>query len=413
MWLAPLEPVSRRAETLFLNAPDSVKVWVERRYATLILDSLQRVDSTVTSISFELQPPEAPSVSGAGAAPAPNPTHVFDRFVIGPGNHLAHTAALAVAEAPSEAYNPLFLHGAPGLGKTHLLGAIANYLAQHVPELTVRYTNAEAFTAEFVAALRQNGTTEFKQRYREIDVLLIDDIQFIAGKQHTEEEFFHTFNALHESGSQIVLSADRMPGEISSLADRLSDRFEWGLTAELDSPDLATRLSVLRHLVSEAGFDLAEQEESLALLAARVQTNLRQLRGALTRTVAEASLRSTALTPDLIGRIFPVTQNEPPRITPEIIRERTATHFHTDVETLISRRRDRRTSTARNIAMYLTREMTDLSYPQIAALYGGRDHSTVISSIERVNSTLAVDPETTAAVDALRAVLHNGPDLVG
>ncbi len=240
MWLAPLEPVSLRDGTLFLHAPDSVRVWVERRYAQLVLDCLRRLDPAVTAVSFDPRPQEPVTPKGSVAAPAPNPTHLFDRFVIGPGNHLAHAAALAVAEAPSEAYNPLFLHGAPGLGKTHLLGAIANYLKQHVPELTVRYTNAEAFTAEFVTALRENGTTEFKRRYRDIDVLLIDDIQFIAGKPHTEEEFFHTFNALHESGSQIVLSADRMPTEISTLADRLSDRFEWGLTAELVNPDMAT-----------------------------------------------------------------------------------------------------------------------------------------------------------------------------
>lgn len=407
MWLAPIQPVSRRADTLILTAPDSVRIWVERRYAGLILKSLKRVDNSFSKVTFD----QALMLTGAtavpGNTPAPNPTHIFDRFVIGPGNHLAHAAALAVAEAPSEAYNPLFLHGAPGLGKTHLLGAIANYLNQHVPELTVRYTNAEAFTAEFVTALREKGTVEFKRRYREIDVLLIDDIQFIAGKQHTEEEFFHTFNALHESGSQIVLSADRTPAEISTLADRLSDRFEWGLTAEVVSPDMATRLSVLRHLVTEAGLDVAEQEESLALLAGRVQTNLRQLRGALTRTVAEASLRSTTLSPDLIGQVFPAPLRDAPKVSPEIIRDQTARHFRTDVETLVSRRRDRRTSTARNVAMFLTREMTDLSYPQIAALYGGRDHSTVISSIERINSTLATDPDTTAAVDSLRAVLHS------
>jgi chromosomal replication initiator protein len=409
MWLAPLEPVGRRADTFFLRAPDSVRVWAERRYGALILEALRRVDSGIARVSFDHYSDEVRSDSAAGSSPAPNPTHVFDRFVIGPGNHLAHAAALAVAEAPSEAYNPLFLHGEPGLGKTHLLGAIANYLEEHVPELTVRFTNAESFTAEFVSALKANGTQEFKRRYRDIDVLLIDDIQFIAGKPHTEEEFFHTFNALHEGGSQIVLSADRSPGEISTLADRLSDRFEWGLTAELVNPDMATRLSVLRHLVTEAGFEVADQEEALALLARRVQTNLRQLRGALTRAVAEASLRSTPLTPSLVGKVFPAPEKSPEHVSPEQIREVTAGHFKTDVDNLQSRRRDRRTSVARNVAMYLTREMTDLSYAQIAALYGGRDHSTVISSIERVTSRLASDPEITTAVDKLRASLHNEP----
>ena len=405
MWMAPLEPVGRRADTLFLNAPDSVKVWVERRYAGLILHALKSVDDTLTRISFE-QSPGDPGAEGV-VGPASNPTHVFDRFVIGPGNHLAHAAALAVAEAPSEAYNPLFLHGDPGLGKTHLLGAIANYLRQNVPELTVRFTNAESFTAEFVAALKANGTEEFKSRYRDIDVLLIDDIQFIAGKPRTEEEFFHTFNALYEAGSQIVLSADRSPGDISTLAERLSDRFEWGLTAELFRPDMATRLTVLRHLVSEAGFEVADQEEALALLARRVQTNLRQLRGALTRAVAEASLGSNPLSPGLVSRVFPATEHSERHVTPELVRETVARHFSIDVETLESRKRDRRTSNARSIAMFLTREMTDLSYPQIAALYGGRDHTTVISSIDRVNSLLATDPDLTTAVDRIRGVIHS------
>jgi chromosomal replication initiator protein len=410
MWLAPLVPAGRRADTLFLHAPDSVRTWVERRYGGLILHALRGVDDSVSAVSFQT-PPDTEMRSGDAvpAAATPNPTHVFDRFVIGPGNHLAHAAALAVAEAPSEAYNPLFLHGDPGLGKTHLLGAIANYLRRHVPELTVRFTNAEAFTAEFVSALRENGTAEFKRRYRDLDVLLIDDIQFIAGKPHTEEEFFHTFNALYEAGSQIVLSADRSPSGISTLTDRLADRFEWGLTAELVNPDLATRLSVLRHLVAEAGLDSGDQEEALALLARRVQTNLRQLRGALTRAVAEASLHSMPLDPGLVARVFPAVREPDVHVTPESIRTKTAAHFNTDIQTLESRKRDKRTATARSVAMFLTREMTDLSFPQIGSLYGGRDHSTVISSIDRISSMLSVDAEVTTAVDKLRATLHSDP----
>ncbi len=405
MWLDPLEPVGRRGETLFLRAPESVRAWAEKRYSGLILHAVSRVESSITRISFaDLTDPDL-NPDGPSGDCAPNPTHQFDRFVIGPGNHLAHAAALAVAEAPSEAYNPLFLHGAPGLGKTHLLGSIANYLKRNVPELVVRFTSAEAFTSEFVASLRENGTAEFKRRYRNIDVLLIDDIQFIAGKPHTEEEFFHTFNVLYESGSQIILSADRMPTEITTLTDRLTDRFEWGLTAEITAPDLATRLAVLRHLVTEAGLDVVDQE-ALTLLAQRVETNLRQLHGALTRTVAEASLVSSPLDSKLIARVFPERTTDAVHVTPERIRKTTAEHFKTDVETLVSRRRDRRTSTARNIAMFLTREMTDLSYPQIAGLYGGRDHSTVISSIDRVSSQISVDPEVTTAVDSLRATLH-------
>lgn len=307
MWIEPIRPSAVRGTTLYLEAPEAIRTWVERRYLEVITEALTGSGSHLTSITFD-QPPEPERVSAPTQPVGPNPTHDFDRFVIGPGNHLAHAASLAVAEAPSEAYNPLFLHGPPGLGKTHLLGAIANYLALHVPELNVLYTNAEAFTAEFVTALREQGTDEFKRRYRNLDVLLIDDIQFIAGKPHTEEEFFHTFNALHDAGSQIVLSADRSPSEISTLADRLSDRFEWGLAVPLEQPNLATRLTVLRHLVSEAGLEIGDQD-ALTLLARRVQTNLRQLRGALTRAVAESSLSATPIDSDLISQVFPPPRN--------------------------------------------------------------------------------------------------------
>jgi chromosomal replication initiator protein len=372
----------------------------------VIEQALADSDSHLTSVSFE-RPPEPERVKASNEPVGPNPTHDFDRFVIGPGNHLAHAAALAVAEAPSEAYNPLFLHGPPGLGKSHLLGAIANYLTLHVPELNVLYTNAESFTAEFVTALREQGTDEFKRRYRNLDVLLIDDIQFIAGKHHTEEEFFHTFNALHDAGSQIVLSADRSPSEISPLADRLSDRFEWGLTVPLEAPNLATRLTVLRHLVTEAGLEIADQD-ALTLLARRVQTNLRQLRGALTRTIAESSLTSTPIDTDLISQVFPATERAPAtQVTPESIRETVAEHYGTEVDVLISRRRDRNTATARHVAIFLTREMTSLSLPQIGGLYGDRDHTTILNSIERVDQAIGEDAEITAAVEILRARIHS------
>lgn len=406
MWIEPVRPTAVRGTTLYLDAPDAIRTWVERRYMEVITDALADAGSHLTSVTFE-QPPEPERVKAPTEPVGPNPTHDFDRFVIGPGNHLAHAAALAVAEAPSEAYNPLFLHGPPGLGKTHLLGAIANYLSLHVPELNVLYTNAEAFTAEFVTALREQGTDEFKSRYRNLDVLLIDDIQFIAGKHHTEEEFFHTFNALHDAGSQIVLSADRSPAEISTLADRLSDRFEWGLTVPLEQPNLATRLTVLRHLVTEAGLEITDQD-ALTLLARRVQSNLRQLRGALTRAVAESSLSSTPITTDLIGQVFPAGESSSNvSITPELIRETVASHYGTDVETLESRRRDKRTATARHVAIFLTREMTPLSLPQIGGLYGDRDHTTVLNSIERIDEAVGTDPEITTSVETLRAEIHS------
>ena len=408
MWLAPLEPIAIRGTTLYLDAPETVRSWVGRRYQGLIERALEDSPGGVTGISFDTPAPSARTDSVVGAGHGANPTHTFDRFVIGPGNHLAHAAALAVAESPSEAYNPLFIHGAPGLGKTHLLGAIANYLEQHVPDLTVLYTNAEAFTAEFIGSMRKGNTEEFKRRYRDIDVLLIDDIQFIAGKSATEQEFFHTFNALHQSGSQIVLCADRSPAEITSLTDRLSDRFEWGLTVPVQSPNLATRLTVLRHLVTEAGLEITDQE-ALTLLARRVQTNLRQLHGALTRSIAESSLNSMPITADLVGAIFPeATPAASVTVTPELIRELTAAHFRVDVESLVSRKRDKNTARARHISIYLTREMTDLSLPQIGGLYGDRDHSPVLNSLEHVSTRVNVDPEITTAVEKIRASVHTG-----
>lgn len=409
MWIEPIRPTAVRGSTLYLDAADPIRTWVERRYLEVITEALRDSGSQLDSITFDA-PPESAPLNAPTQPVETNPTHDFDRFVIGPGNHLAHSAALAVAEAPSESYNPLFLHGPPGLGKTHLLGAIANYLALHAPELNVLYTNAEAFTAEFVTSLRENGIDEFKRRYRSLDVLLIDDIQFIAGKTSTEEEFFHTFNALHDAGSQVVLSADRSPAEISTLADRLSDRFEWGLTVALEAPNLATRLTVLRHLVSEAGLDIPEQD-ALTLLARRVQTNLRQLRGALTRAIAESSLNSAPIDIELITRIFPETSREPiVQITPETIRSTVADHYRTDVETLQSPRRDRNTATARHVAIYLTREMTPLSLPQIGMLYGDRDHSTILNSIERVETSIGDDADLTTSLEMIRANIHSPGD---
>jgi chromosomal replication initiator protein len=345
--------------------------------------------------------PRGPAAAAA-ARVAVNPAYTFERFVIGPGNRVAHGAALVVAEAPGEAYNPLFLHGPPGLGKTHLLGAIANYLSEHTPELTVHYTTAEAFTNEFVSALQTRGVERFKQRYRRYDVLLIDDVQFLEGKSHTADEFFHTFNALHDAGAQIILSADRLPLQLSALAERLRQRFQWGLTVELEPPDLLTRRAVLRRLVVDRENQV--DEEVVTEIAARAP-NLRVLEGALTRVVALSSLTASPLTPELVSRALPNETTFPRQRRPDVerIQEEVAARLDLTRADLLSPSRASHVTQARQLAMHLTRELTDLSLPAIAATFHRRDHTTVIHALRQVSRRLQSDQ----ALAELTATLAN------
>jgi chromosomal replication initiator protein len=407
IWLDPLEAIAAEGTTLYLTAPDGIRTWVERRYSPLLRQTLAEIAGPSCELALTATT-DAPRSDPHRVAPELNPNYTFERFVIGEANRVAHAAALAVAEAPAEAYNPLFLHGPPGLGKTHLLGAIANYLGANAPRLSVRYTTAERFTNEFVASLRSSGAERFKAHYRDLDVLLVDDVHFLQGKQHTEEEFFHTFNALYEGGSQLVLTADRLPSELSTLASRLRDRFEWGLTTPVHPPDIPTRLTVLQRLAREAGLDTANSD-ALTELATRIDANIRRLHGALTKVIAHASLTAKPLSPELIAELIPYPTRRNPPTTIEEIQDRVATAFGISRAELTGTSRAATPLRARQVAILLTRESTDLSLPQIGRLYGGRDHSTVLNSLKRIETTLTTDPQLAARVSRLRSEIHSPP----
>jgi chromosomal replication initiator protein len=310
LWIKPIRSAGAQAETLYVTGPKRVRTWVERRYMDVLTEALGRVDAGFDRIS--LVEPASKAKGGAQtskvAEPVPaDPKHTFSRFVIGPGNRFAHAAALAVAEAPGEAYNPLFLHGPSGLGKTHLMGAIAGYLREQHPELTVHYTTAERFTSEFVTALRTHGAEGFKQRYRALDALLIDDVNFLEDKKRTEEEFVHTFNTLFAAGKQIVMSSDRPPSALAALEERLRDRFEWGLTVELEHPDMRTRVALLWRFASDA-IDQVPEPDVLRDIANRSTGNVRKLQGAMTRVAAISSVYSEPLGKGAIERAFTSTE---------------------------------------------------------------------------------------------------------
>lgn len=342
--------------------------------------------------------------------PLPNPKLTFDQFVIGDSNRLAHAAALTVAEMPGQAYNPLFICGPPGVGKTHLLSSIADLLLTHNPGLAVRVTTGEAFTNEFLGALSGRSTEAFKSRFRRIDVLLVDDVQFLERKTRTEEEFFHTFNALYDCGRQIVLSSDRPPRDLQALEDRLRERFGSGLVADIRPPDLATRMTILRKRAQHDDLDLID-EEPLRLIAERVHDNVRSIEGALIRVVAFSSLTGRALTPELtrevLDGLYPTAQparHGPPSIGD--IKRAACQRFELTPEELLSPSRTARVSWPRQVAMYLARELTGESLPAIGRQFGGRDHTTVLHAYRRTATRIANDAVSREVVDSLRKDLQ-------
>jgi chromosomal replication initiator protein len=412
IWLQPLDAAALIGGTLYVRAPEHIRTWVQERFRPLIQAAVKRAGNatSVEVVETSWKPPAAqqePRLAEKRACTGLNPRYTFEQFVICDGNRLGHAASLAVAEMPAQAYNPLFLHGRPGLGKTHLLHAIGNYVQAYGDSLTVRYTTVEEFTGAFVTATRNRDTRAFHERFRGVDVLLIDDVQFLAEKLKTEEEFFHTFNALYESGSQLVITSDRKPRDIGILEARLLERFEHGLVAELEAPDFEARMAILR---KRARVDSLQEvaDETLSEIAHYVNASVRSLEGALIRVVAYASLRDESATPRLarqvLERLYPNGGDERP-CTIEQIQDAAADLFGVSRDELLARDRTPRVAFARQVAMYVARELTDETLPAIGRRFGGRNHTTVLHAHRRIAADMTSDQHTLEAVDALRARL--------
>ena len=415
-WFEAATPRDLDEHHLVLAVPSSlVKDRIEARYGEVVREALAEAGHPQIEIVLEVAPdrpsevvhtqsttPEQPPAAAAPSGrPGPgadewrhaddvplNPRYTFEAFVIGASNRFAHAAALSVAETPARSYNPLFIYGGSGLGKTHLLHAVAHYVRQNYPTLHVRYVSTETFLNEFVDAIRANATTAFKRRYRECDVLLVDDVQFIENKERFQEEFFHTFNSRHGAGRQIVISSDRPPRAIATLEDRLRNRFEWGLITDVQPPELETRLAILRKKAE--GERANVPDEVLGYIATHVTDNIRELEGALIRVSAYASLNREPVDLAMAERVLGdlIRGDEPRQITPGVILEATAKTFGFTVDELCGHSRSRPLVTARQISMYVFRELTDFSYPAIAREFGGRDHTTVIHAVEKISTLM-------------------------
>ncbi|EKY27304.1 chromosomal replication initiator protein DnaA [Clostridium celatum] len=408
-WIKSCEPISISSNTIKISVPNSfTQDILEKRYKDLVINSIEVACSKTYNLEFliasEIQDAEELEektkqpkkdnmtvVVNDEMSSTLNPKYTFNSFVIGNSNRFAHAASLAVAESPAKAYNPLFIYGGVGLGKTHLMHAIGHYILQNNPNAKVVYVSSEKFTNELINAIKDDKNEEFRTKYRSVDVLLIDDIQFIAGKERTQEEFFHTFNTLHEANKQIILSSDRPPKEIPTLEDRLRSRFEWGLIADIQAPDFETRMAILKKKADVEKLNVPN--EVMVYIATKIKSNIRELEGALIRIVAYSSLTNREITVDLASEALKdiISNKQNKSITIDLIQDVVATYFNLRVEDLKSQRRTRNVAYPRQIAMYLSRKLTDMSLPKIGEEFGGRDHTTVIHAYEKISESLNRD----------------------
>lgn len=421
-WFKATKAVKYTDTQILITAPTTFAVeWLESRYTKLVSSVILEMTGKQVEVKFiieeaaqaepeEVQPQTPPPRVAMQEEPVSNilnPKYTFDTFVIGSNNRFAHAASLAVAEAPAKAYNPLFLYGGVGLGKTHLMHAIGHYILEHNPKSRVVYTTSEKFMNEFINAIRDNRGESFRNKYRNIDILLIDDIQFLAGKESTQEEFFHTFNALHNDNKQIVISSDRPPKEIETLEERLRSRFEWGLITDIQPPDLETRIAILRKKAKADNLDIPN--EAMVYIANQINTNIRELEGALTRVVAYSTMTNqditTHLTAEALKDIIPT--GRPKMITIQDIQQRVGEYYGLRLEDFKARKRTKAIAFPRQIAMYLSRELTDYSLPKIGEAFGGRDHTTVIHAHEKITQSLNHDQELYKVVQNLIEKIKN------
>ncbi|MFA9398000.1 MAG: chromosomal replication initiator protein DnaA [Clostridiaceae bacterium] len=413
-WIKSIEPIAIENFTITINTPnDFTKGILNTRYKELIKNAVKHVSSQDFDITFVVNSENIPLENTNKKVTREkviekdftysnlNSKYTFDSFVVGNSNRFAHAASLAVAESPAKAYNPLFIYGGVGLGKTHLMHAIGQYVIKNNPDSKVLYVSSEKFTNELINSIKDDKNVEFRNRYRNIDVLLIDDIQFIAGKESTQEEFFHTFNALYELDKQIILSSDRPPKEIPTLEDRLRSRFEWGLIADIQVPDFETRIAILTKKADVEHLNIPN--EVMIYIGTKIKSNIRELEGALIRVVAYSSLTNKEITVDLASEALKdlISSKQPKAVTIGLIQDITASYYNLKVEELISQRKTRNISFPRQIAMYLSRKMTDMSLPKIGEEFGGRDHTTVIHACEKISTNLKTNENLETAVNEI------------
>jgi chromosomal replication initiator protein len=434
-WLRDTRLVDVDDQRFRIAVPNGfAKDWLETRYRSLISQTLARIVGYSVQVEFAVQSPDGATnptdeangsngaatatqaqpavrleptrVGGEGGTSNINPRYTFTNFIVGSANRLAHAASLSVAERPGHAYNPLFLYGGVGLGKTHLMHAIGNQVIAKFPRKRVVYATSEKFTNEFITSIQQGKIDDFRARYRRIDLLLIDDIQFIADKERTQEEFFHTFNAIHEDGKQIVLSSDRPPKAILTLEERLRSRFEWGLIADLTAPDLETRIAILRAKSEEGAVPITS--DVIEFIARKVVSNIRELEGALNRIVAYASMGAMPISIELAQAVLSNVLYNPKKrqVTPERIAKAVADYYGVQMEALKGQKRDKAIVTPRQVAMFLMRAETDVSLLRIGAELGGRDHSTVLHACDKITRESAVNDELRREIAAVRELIY-------